>query len=100
MAELDDTSFFISILLLLTDDEVGRERIIANVCEKGHDREKVEIILDELHKMFRKDPLDVSKLDPKVRMAFARRIAKISGKTVEQVLAESDALGKQGRLLF
>ncbi len=50
--------------------------------------------------MYRKDPLDNSKLDPEVRLAFARRLAEISGKTVEQVLAESDALERQGQLLL
>ncbi len=100
MVELDDTTFFMGMILLLADDEVGREFIISYMREKGYEREKVELILDELRVMCRKDPLDNSGLDPEVRLAFARRIAEISGKTVEQVLAESDALGKQGRLLF
>ncbi len=99
MAELDDTTFFIGIALLFTQDEAGREDMIARLCEKGLEREKVELVLDALHKMYRKDPLDNSGLDPEVRMAFARRIAEISGKTVEQVLAESDAMGRQGRRL-
>ena len=100
MVELDDTTFFIGLILMFTNDEVGREQMIASVCEKGVDREKAEVILDALHEMFRKDPFDTSKPDPELRMAFARRIAEISGKTVEQVLAESDALERQGRELF
>ena len=101
MVELDDATFFTSIALLLTDDEVGREYLISYMCEKGHEREKVELVLDTLHEAaFRKGPLDSTKLDPEIRMAFARRIAEISGRTVEQVLAESEALGRQGRLLF
>ncbi len=100
MAELDDTTFAIGMALVFTQDEEGRENMIARMCEKGFEREKVAAILDALHEMYRKDPLDNSGLDPRVRMAFARRIAELSGKTVEQVLAESDALEKQGRVLF
>ncbi len=101
MLELDDDTFYIIMILLFTADEVGREQIVARGCEKeGYEREKVELVLDAIHKMFRRDPLDYSKPDPELRMAVVRRIAEISGKTVEQVLAESDALGKQGRLLF
>ena len=74
--------------------------MISRMCKKGYEREKVELIPDTLHKMFRKDPLDNSGLDPRVRLAFARRIAEISGKTVEQVLVESEVLGRQGRVLF
>ncbi len=100
MVELDDTSFFICLVLMFTDDEVGREHVIVNMCKEGYEREKVESILDALHEKFRKDPFVFSKPDPELRLAFARRLADLSGKTVEQVLAESDALEKQGRLLF
>ena len=55
-------------------------------------------IFDLVH--VRKGPLDSTKLDPEIRLAFARRIAEISGKTVEQVLVESEVLGRQGRVLF
>ena len=60
----------------------------------------MELILDTLHEMYRKDLFDNLKMDPEVRLAFARRIAGISGKSVEQVLVESEVLGRQGRLLF
>jgi hypothetical protein len=99
MVELDDTTFFIGMILLLTNDEEGREEMISRVCERGLEREKAEIFLDTLHKMYRKDPLDYSEPDPELVMAFARRISEISGKPVEQVLAESEALGRQGRRL-
>ncbi len=100
MAEVDDATFFIGMILLFTNDEEGREKMIARVCERGLEREKAEIFLDTLHKMYRKDPLDISEPDPELVLAFARRISEISGKPVEQVLAESDALERQGRLLF
>ena len=101
MVELDDTTFFICMVLRLADDEVGREYLISYMCEKGHEREKVELILDTLHEAaFRKGPLDSTKLDPEIRLAFARRIAEISGKTVEQVLVGREVLGRQGRVLF
>ncbi len=101
MVELDDATFFMGMVLLLSDDEVGREYLFSHMCEKGHEREKVELVLDTLHEAaFRKGPLDSTKLDPEIRMAFARRIAEISGKSVEQVLAESEVLGRQGRVLF
>ena len=100
MVELDDTTFFIGMVLLFTGDEVRREYMVSYMCEKGYEREKVELILDTLHEMFRKDPLDNSGLDPEVRLAFARRITEISGKSVEQVLAEGEALGRQGGVVF
>lgn len=99
MVELDDATFFIGMILLLTNDEEGREEMISRVCEQGLEREKAEIFLDTLHKMYRKDPLDYSKPDPELIMAFARRISEISGKPVEQVLAKSEALERQGRRL-
>ncbi len=101
MIELDDTTFSLGMLLLIADDEVEREKFLTYACEQGLlEREKAEATLDELLEKHRMDPLDNSKSDPEVRLAFARRLAEISGKTVEQVLAESDALDKQGRLLF
>ncbi len=101
MAKVDDDTFFIGMILLFTHDEQQREDMVTRMCEQdGHEREKVEAVLDALHKMYRKDPLDVSEPDPELVLAFARRIAKISGKSVEQVLAEGDALGRQGRVLF
>jgi hypothetical protein len=87
------------MVLSFTDDEEGREYVVAEMCKKGFEREKVEAILDALHERYRRDPLDNSGPDPEVVMAFARRISEISGKPVEQVLAESEALERHGRRL-
>ena len=100
MVELDDNTFFMSMLWAFANDEDAREFIISHVREKSYAREEIEMILDTLCVMCGKDPLDNSGLDPELYLSFARRLAEISGKTLEQVLAESDALERQGQLLF
>ena len=77
-----------------TYDKAVRKEVIAWICEKpGMNRENVETFLDALHKQFPNGPPAAPKPSLEVIVEYARRVAEASGKTVGQVLAESNVFG-------
>ncbi len=94
MEILDDDGSLLYWILLSTADEAGREEAIACISkEPGLNREKAEIYLDAMHRMFPDGPSSVPAPSLEVIVAFARSVADVSGKTVEQVLAENNVFG-------
>ncbi|MCP4608407.1 MAG: hypothetical protein GY845_06820 [Planctomycetes bacterium] len=94
MEILDPDGSLLYWMLLSTSDEAGREEAIAWICtEPGLNREKAEIFLDALHRMFPDGPSSVQEPSLEVIITCARSVAEVSGKTVEQVLAENNVFG-------
>ncbi len=73
-------------ILLSTSDEAGREEAIAWICtQPGLNREKAEIFLDALHRMFPDGASSVPAPSLEVVVAYARPVA--------EVLAENNVFG-------
>ncbi len=90
MAKLNLTAFWTSLMLCFTSDETRREAVIARMSEKpGMDRAKVENVLGLLRQVVEEDTPQVApEPSPEVKLEVARQVAEVTGKTVEQVLAE------------
>ncbi len=97
MQVLDPDGSLLYWILLSTADEAGREEAITCICTApGMNREKAEIFLDAMHRMFPGGAASVPAPSLEVIIAYARSVAEVSGKTVEQVLAENDVFGIRG----
>ncbi len=94
MEILDPDGSLLYWILLSTSDEAGREEAITWICtDPGMNREKAEIFLDAMHRMFPGGASSVPAPSLEVIIAYARSVAEVSGKTVEQVLAENNVFG-------
>ncbi len=90
----DDDGSLLHWILMSTYDKAVREQVITWICEKpGLDRKSVETFLDALHKQFPNGPPAAPKPSLEVIVEYARRVGEASGKTVGQVLAESNVFG-------
>ncbi len=85
------------MILSFSPDETGREAVISRMCEKpGMDRAKVEHVMNTLRQVVEEDAPQVDpKPTPEEKLEVARQMAKVTGKTVEQLLVE-DLFGDRG----
>ncbi len=100
MAKLSDGAFWLGLILSFSPDEAGREAVISRMSEKpGMDRANVEHVLATLRQVVEEDaPQVASEPTPEEKLKVARYVAKMTGKTVEQLFAE-DLFGERMQVL-